>query len=298
MKRIIIMAMLIAFSMSANAISYDTSYRSGRNYDKAMFRMWHADTARQLKAWLVLMPGSNSDGRPEVDDPQWQAFAAKNQLALVGCYFTDKPHEFMMAEEYMYVPAGSGDTLLKALRQLAVKSGHPALANAPMLLWGMSAGGQFNYEMACWKPNRIIGFVVNKGGFYYTAMSPVATRNVPALFFTGEKDMEYRTTVVKGVYALNRRIGACWAWAQETGIGHDVGRSKEMALQWFDAILRTRFANGQLQPINQQQGYIGLQPSLNIEPAESWKKTDQFISSWLPNKALADLWQSVQQPSK
>jgi pimeloyl-ACP methyl ester carboxylesterase len=33
----------------------------------------------------------------------------------------------------------------------------------------MSAGGQFNYEFAAWKPDRVAAFVVNKGGIYYTA---------------------------------------------------------------------------------------------------------------------------------
>lgn len=294
MKSYLLAGLLLLSANSLLSKTYDASFLPGRNFDKAMFRMWHADTATQLDAWLVLMPGSNGDGRTEVDDPQWQAFAARHHLALLGCYFTDKPHEFMMAEEYMFAAAGSGDTLLHAIRQLALNSGQVALSDAPMLLWGMSAGGQFNYEMACWKPERIIGFVVNKGGFYYTAMSPVAARKVPALFFTGENDMTYRTTVVKGIYALNRRIGACWAWAQEAGIGHDVGRSMEMALQWFDAVLAQRWQQGKLLPVEHAKGMIGIHPGLDIIPAVNWNKSDQHISSWLPTPQLAALWKDVQ----
>ncbi len=29
---------------------------------------------------------------------------------------------------------------------------------------GFSAGGQYNYEFASWKPEKVISFVVNKGG--------------------------------------------------------------------------------------------------------------------------------------
>ena len=50
-----------------------------------------------------------------------------------------------------------------------------------MLLWGMSAGGEVNYELAAWKPERIAAFVVNKGNFYYTGIASKATRAVPAV---------------------------------------------------------------------------------------------------------------------
>ncbi len=46
----------------------------------------------------------------------------------------------------------------------------PEIAQAPLLLWGMSAGGEFNYEFVAWKPERVAAFVVNKGGIYYSAL--------------------------------------------------------------------------------------------------------------------------------
>ena len=61
----------------------------------------------------------------------------------------------------------------------------PKLADAPLLLWGMSAGGEFNYEFAAWKPERVVAFVVNKGNVYYTGLASDAARRVPGLLFTG-----------------------------------------------------------------------------------------------------------------
>jgi poly(3-hydroxybutyrate) depolymerase len=61
----------------------DETVPSGANYDKADFRLWYpADAARC--AIVVLMPGSNGDGRPMAEELAWQAFASKNKLALVG----------------------------------------------------------------------------------------------------------------------------------------------------------------------------------------------------------------------
>jgi len=63
-------------------------------------------------------------------------------------------------EEYAYVKNGSGQALIDILESFVKTSNHPELEFAPLALWGMSAGGEFNYEFACWKPERIIAFVV------------------------------------------------------------------------------------------------------------------------------------------
>jgi hypothetical protein len=110
------------------------------------------------------MPGSNGDGRSQVADTVWQAFATRNQLALIGCRFTDKPHDQGFIEDYVDVARGSGQALLDAPVGFAATAKRPELAGAPLLLLGMSAGGEFNYEFTNWKPERVIAFVVNKGG--------------------------------------------------------------------------------------------------------------------------------------
>jgi len=58
------------------------------------------------------------------------------------------------------------------LSQFAKTTGQAELATAPMVSWGMSAGGQFIYELLCWRPDRILAFMVNKGGVYYTTLAP------------------------------------------------------------------------------------------------------------------------------
>src|SRR5262249_48284577 len=158
-----------------------------------------------------LVPGSNGDGRPMAAEPFWQDFATRHHLAIVACRFTDKPHDQSFIEEYVNVSRGSGQALLDALTAFARASGRGELAEAPLLLWGMSAGGQFDYEFVAWKPERVVAFVVNKGGIYYTALASKAAREVPGLLFIGEKDLDSRVTMISGLAALNRRGGAQWA---------------------------------------------------------------------------------------
>ena len=111
--------------------------------------------------------------------PFWQQLTVRHRLGLVGVYLIDKRHEDMFIEHYVEVSEGSGQAFLDALSRLGEMAGHSELASAPLLLWSMPAGGEFNYELALWKPERVIGFVVNKGGIYYSALADEAAREVP-----------------------------------------------------------------------------------------------------------------------
>ncbi len=115
---------------AVSAATFDEAARPGKNYDKAEFRLWYPDEAASLAATVILVPGSNGDGRSSVDDPVWRAFATKHRLALVGCRFTDKPHEQSFIEEYANVSQGSGQALLDTM---AVFARVPSMRNSPAL---------------------------------------------------------------------------------------------------------------------------------------------------------------------
>ena len=270
----------------------DDSLPPGANFDKAQFRFWTAANAGPLRAVLVLVPGSNGDGRAMAQDTVWQAFAAKNHLAIVACRFTDKPHDQNFIEDYVNVSHGSGQALLDAIGKFASRSKHPEIANAPLFLWGMSAGGQFDYEFAAWKPERVAAFVVNKGGIYYTALTPRATRATPALLFIGGKDLESRVETVTGLFALNRRGGALWALTEEPGVGHVVARSRDLSIIFFEDLLPARIGDGgALKPLTEQSGMIGDVHTKEVQPMP--EKAPANPTSWLPTDRVARAWQAV-----
>jgi hypothetical protein len=274
--------------MKGNASIFDDSIPPGKNFDKALFRL-SLIADEPVSGILVLVPGSNSDGRGEVEDPEWKAFAERHNLALLGCYFTDVPHEEMAIEQYAKASDGSGEALLSAIRHFAEKSNHPDLINAPFLLWGHSAGGQFNYEFTCWKPERVFAFVVNKGGVYYSQLAPPAARTVPGIFFTGEKDLEFRTNVVKGIFTLNRRFDARWCYAPEPGAGHEVGGTKTLALQFFNQCLSSTSGKGSFVPRMYIDCWIGDFHAMEILPENKWTKKT-YPDSWLPDELFGSYW--------
>jgi poly(3-hydroxybutyrate) depolymerase len=264
----------------------------GANYDKAEFRFWAPTNAGTLRAVLVLVPGSNGDGRPAAEDTVWQTFATKNKLAVVACRFTDKPHDQSFIEEYANVSQGSGQTLLDAIAKFSARSKHPEIATAPLLLWGMSAGGEFNYEFAVWKPERVAAFIVNKGNFYYTALVPPATRAVPGMLFVGGKDLEFRTNTIVGLFAVNRRGGALWALAEEPGVGHVVGKSRDVAMVFFEDVLASRLTeSGGLKPMPAKPSFLGDFKTKSFQPMGDAAPKDP--TAWLPTERVARAWQDM-----
>jgi poly(3-hydroxybutyrate) depolymerase len=280
----------------AQAETHDVEMPSGANYDRAAFRLWLPDDVETVRAILVLVPGSNGDGRDQVETPLWQEFATQHHLALVGVQLTDKQHEHMFIEHYIDVSGGSGQAFLDALTRLGEMAGHSEVGSAPFLLWGMSAGGEFNYEMALWKPDRVIGFVVNKGGIYYSALASTPAREVPGLFFIGEDDLAFRNDIIRGIYSINRRARALWALVVEPGVAHTVARSQEMAVMFYEDLLESRLpskADGTaLRALKLADGFF-CDPASNQCVAAAGAPEQSTPTSWLPTEKLAGAWRAV-----
>jgi poly(3-hydroxybutyrate) depolymerase len=298
MKPTAVITLLVGFlipnHVSAQTLAgtvLDETIAPGRNYDKAEFRLWLPNDLATVQAIALLVPGSNGDGRGQVDDPVWQAFAVQHRLALVGVRLTDKPHDQGFIEEYVNVSQGSGQAMLDAVSAFAARARHPELTTAPFLLWGMSAGGEFNYEFVCWKPERVVAFVVNKGNIYYTALAPKAARSVPGILFTGGKDLEFRTQTITGLFAVNRRAGALWALAEEPSAAHVVGRSRDVALALFEDELALRGGGGSaLKDVNEKSGFLGDIKAKTYQPLGE-DKVPNYPTAWLPTARVAERWQ-------
>lgn len=282
-------------SAALPAQTLDDSLPPGENYNVAEFRLWMPQAVRTIREVVVLVPGSNGDGRAMAQDSTWQSFATRHDAAIVACRFTDKKHDQGFIENYVNVPQGSGQALLDAISRFAERTRHAEMASAPLLLWGMSAGGQFDYEFAAWKPDRVIAFVVNKGGIYYTALTPRATRQIPALLFIGGKDLEQRVETITGLFAVNRRGGALWALVNEPGATHIIGRSKDMSIAFFDDVLPLRLdpESGALRTLDEQQGWIADPHSKDIRAAASGPLPN-YPTAWLPTERVARAWKAVE----
>lgn len=287
---LVLLAALVPVAAAAQGLTLEESVPPGANFDQANFRLWVPDRVGSVRAIVLLVPGSNGDGRAQAQDTVWQAYATRNDLALIGVHLTDKPHDQRFIEEYVDVSRGSGQMLLEVIDTFAVRSRHPELASAPLLLWGMSAGGEFNYEFVAWKPERVAAFVVNKGGIYYSALVPRTARETPGLLFTGGMDLRSRRETISGLFALNRRAGALWALAEEPDAGHIVGQSRDMAMVFYEDVLALRGAPA-MKPLDASRAFIGDYETKTYGPVP--ERLTSEPTAWLVSERVARAWAAM-----
>ena len=292
LKIIFFIAFAPTWSSLSQAGTYDVTIKPGIVYNMAAFRIWTPEAAK-IRGILMLNPGSNGDGRGQVDDGYWQDFANKRDFALMATYLTDHMHPNMMIEDYIQVGKGSGKAIIDAIDHFARISGHEELSYAPLLLWGMSAGGELNYELAAWIPERIIAFVVNMGGYYYSTVPKEATRQTPGLFFIGLADLPSRSTMIKGMYLTNRRAGALWTLAEEKDVAHEIVGSRDLAVIYYEEVMKARMKENAigykaLKPVTEDMGIQGNIYKHTLAPLEedlrkedtTWLVSDRFAKAW------------------
>jgi poly(3-hydroxybutyrate) depolymerase len=241
------------------------------NFSLAEFRLWIPELKTPVKGVLAVLSGSDADGIPLANDPHWQAIAANWNYALLSVTFTT----CSSARPYYRAEYGSGQTLLSALDQIAAKSGHPEIKGAPIAILGYSQGGQFAVHLACWQPARVIAFAAIKGG-YYDVTPTDAARAVPGLLITAAKDEEFRQKNIRALFDRNRTPDARWAFASEPNAGHEPGRSLQLIIPFFDAVI-----SRDLRPCT------GDLSDLRTTPAEHASEPGH---PWLPNQNVAEIW--------
>ncbi len=257
----------------------------GGAYEVAQFQCWLAEPETRPRGVLVLVPGANGDGRKMATDQNWQQLAQEFHLLIVAC--------FLKGGNYQNPEGGSGEALYEAIAAFGEKAGMDDLEKLPFVMWGHSAGGQFNYNFVQWEPKQVLAFVVNKGA-YYTSRRDKKSHDVPGLFFIGMKDKPVRVENITGIYLEGREDGAPWCLVRESTQSHGIGDSRAFSMEYFRSIIPLRLStdSGTLNSIDVADGWLGELKSHEVVTADDaeWEEED---TSWLPNKALADRWKEI-----
>ncbi len=282
------MIAMLPIAIDATAATWDTEVtpKAGDNFTEAKFRL-RLDAPESLtKGLLVLTPGWNGDGRNLMDDAGWRQFAKQAGFGIIGVCLRSEEKK---ASVYHIVDQGSGEAFRRALVELAKASRHTEVADAPLIAWGHSAGGQFSYGLACFMPERVIAFAAVKGGIYQTRFSPLALK-VPGIFVIGEKDEPWRQASITQVFESGRQAGAAWCVAWEANSGHEIGRSREVIEPFFRDALALRMSSGKLRGVVPEQCWSGSRASLELKPPGTPLPANLMSTVWLPGELSAKTW--------
>jgi hypothetical protein len=195
--------------------------------------------------------------------------------------------------------AASDIQILNGLSVVAQSSGHPELTNAPVLTFGLSAGGPESAGFVSRNPGRAIGLLARVPVDVTSLTDPVALA-VPSLVMQGELDANVNNLAVQAKFTENRSHGGLWALAIEPGADHQTGTNiaNSMIVSWINAVLSSRLpatSGATLITLDEESGWLGNQTTLEIAAWADYSD-DPTTASWLPNSVAAQAWKGLVTP--
>ncbi len=272
----------------AHAAVYDYTALpdSGDTFTTALFRIHVPDGGPPVRGVYFFVNPYNSDSRYIVYDAAFQTLAGSADFALLGARMDD-----------MHMDSGIGDALIEALDAFAAASGREELHHAPLFFDGYSWGGQWSYHFTKWRPDRVVGFMTQKGGYHETDPAGEAIY-VPGYLFIGEFDLDYRIENLTGIFEEHRPLGARWVLAMHPGAAHERINDRTLLDDYFyaavDGRLPESFDPGEPVPLRtmvEQTGYLGNRETHEIGYFPCYN-ADPDVASWCTRRSGALLWQA------
>jgi predicted esterase len=258
----------------------------------ANFYCWVPDNIRTLRCIIVHLHGCTREGDAKnmMDDLQWKALAKKWNSVLVAPAFVTGGNS-QKCRNWYDIKNGSGNTYLEMLDTLAKLTGHKEIIRIPWALWGHSGGAIWITAMTGKYPERVTAAIA-QSGFTDIADSTGALK-VPVLHHNGRQDILHN----EGQVSKGRKAGALWAHAINPNTvtpmdGHQVHDMRFLAIPWLDACLAARLpraGRSKLKEMDTSGAWLGDKSTGTIAPDASFKG-DKSITSWFPNKNLAEKW--------
>ena len=266
---------------------YEAIPDSSETYTTALFRIHVPDAPHAtLRGVYFFVSPYNSDSRYIVADAAFQALTGDVDFALMGARLDN-----------VNMDSGIGDALLEALDAFAILSGHGELRHAPLYFEGYSWGGQWSYHFTKWRPDRVIGFVTQKGGYHDTSPAGEAIL-VPGYLFIGELDLPYRIENLTGIFETHRPLGARWILAMQPGAGHSPITDRLLLDEYFHAVIEGRLPETidpeepvALRTLVEQTAYLGNRETHEIGYYPCYN-ADAGLASWCPRRSVAGQWQA------
>jgi hypothetical protein len=276
-----LLALMIAMASTrtAEAATYDWELSPSEQ-----FRMWIDDDQPVVYGFYVIWNESAGDTRVLAEREIIQQWARTFGFGIIGTQLPDP---------------GYADTLLRAMSEFAAMSGHPEIADAPVLCEGLSLGGYSAMEFAGAHPERTIGFLSGASGRVDAPTRPGFER-VPGLFYLGDEDPDLDNALERTseVMAL-RAAGAEVAYFIQWGAGHERGLADEMGWKLLADLVRLRYPEGaspvdgpvDLIDIPEDLGWLADQRTWDSELTEIFAEADApgdpLDYFWLPTRGAA-----------
>jgi len=276
--------------------------------------LWIPDGVTRLRGIIVHQHGAGlnaaAHGAVAAYDLHWQALAKKWDCALLGptYHVLNNAIDTSPGGSQLWFDPGMGSdkAFLKAIGELAAKSGHSELNDVPWVLWGHSGGGIWSDVMTDLHPERVVAVFLRSGAaamfrrrVFPQPKVPAAVYAIPIMANAGVKEEKKDGTIgpregSKMIVQEYRAMGGLIAFAPDPRTGHECGDSRYLAIPFFDAVIAMRLpAKGStdqtLKPVDSSKAWLAPLMGDSAQPAAEYKG-DPTDAVWLPNEAVARAW--------
>ena len=257
--------------------------------DKMEFGVWIPDGVQVIRG-ITVNPFAKNPSEAPTELKHWHELGR-----LWGFAFVQSNFNGTSAAEY-------GPSLQTALDEIAKKSNHPELAHAPFLFMGTSRGGSWSKKLALHFPDRTIAVAPTN---LVIGPDTDELRLIPFWASIGEKDGgQFKDALAK--LPEVRKAGGQWGLAPLWGKGHEFGFTNELAVPFFDEVIRRRYPSDQLpmdkpdalKPYPNERVWLGdvsawveKQHTTEIAAAGKYAKPPEQ-AAWLAGPDLAHAWRA------
>ena len=111
----------------------------------------------------------------------------------------------------------------------------------------------------------------------------------------GLNDLVSRNSMIKGIFATNRRAGALWTYVEEKGVAHEVVGGRDLAVIFYEEALKKRLPDDaigykSLRTVTAEMGSKGhIITHALVEADDKQVKLEE--TSWLISDRFAKAWQ-------
>lgn len=239
------------------------------------------DDTRGLATDVYNNPDPRMNESQRLTRQSFLTLAAKHGLAVMGS-----------------VAQPSEATVFAALDAVALASDRPEVAQAPILLRGISGGAPVSYAFTLNRPERVIGFML----IIAAGASPVrsaAAQHVPGYVVLAELDDVVDNQALTEFFVENRAEGALWSFAVEPGATHGPTSPalRTLLQNWMDMVLELRLPPPvtagtpvALRSIDEASGWLGHRTTYAIASYTGYAD-NKLEASWFPSQGTAEAWQ-------
>ncbi len=280
----------------ASASPSSASMPAGTTVQYGVYAVHVPANVKQVRGVLLALGGPDTRGFADGTPFRAPIPAVEASLQQLGAMFRDLAAERGLAivgtGRFGLNPfpnsAASDQQLFDALAQAAALTDRPELADAPILVYGLSGGGPEAVGLTERHPDRVSALMLRVP----VIAGPLTGRalSIPAILFLAENDVVVNNTQLRAAFHAHRAAGAPWAMATERGAIHFTfsAAQRDLTVAWMRAVLPLGKA-GPFSETAPQVGWLVEHATGAIAPMAAFSG-DRSMASWLPHRPLAEQW--------